>query len=227
MTERAERDRTVGGGYDYQWDLAAYLVAARAFGRPASTGDSALDGAFDWLGKVASVHFEGEAQDGAAEDVTFHGAEARRLHLQIKEREPGSSWTTGKDDIKKFLLRVGSRAQDVPTRVLFVSNVSADKKLRDLPGSADRLDRFFSGPLSWYARRGEEPTALPDRDDFSVRVATVEFVCSEIEPTAQSPEASLVGGLSTSVPCIPRGLPTTSSRGSRTGRSSGAAPGSP
>lgn len=132
MTDSSRRDRQLGAGYDYQWDVAAFLlltVVARGKRPP----QEELGEEFDRLGPIEAVYFEGRDADGPLEDFTLFGAGGRSLRLQIKETEEDlarGAWRSTTRAFVEFIDRINGLPGDSQRRFVFLSNGSFNGKMR-------------------------------------------------------------------------------------------------
>ena len=66
----SRRNRGVGAGYDYQWDVALhFLLKFVVHDRAAVQGE--VNRLLEWLGPIASVTLEGSAANEELEDLTL------------------------------------------------------------------------------------------------------------------------------------------------------------
>lgn len=126
-----------GGGYAWQWLLAADVVLHQVvLGQ--NSGVGVLDRAIESIGPITSVAVEGEVVDGGIsplqatnvrlEDITITGVNGR-LHIQAKAKQNDNGyWTDGDDEIKSLRARARKDGQGI---YLFASNASVARLKED------------------------------------------------------------------------------------------------
>ncbi|MGZ3459935.1 MAG: hypothetical protein ACXU86_15690, partial [Archangium sp.] len=125
------RDREVGAGYDYQWDVGVLLLLGCVLTPQRSM--RGIDEDFAWLGPISHVYLEGNSAQDALEDLTFYGVSGRRLHLQVKEREDdGTRWKKRDEKLIEFLNRAAEHAEATDRRFSLLSNGPYDPTLQKL-----------------------------------------------------------------------------------------------
>ncbi|HLK90193.1 MAG TPA: hypothetical protein VKZ18_09885 [Polyangia bacterium] len=170
----SSRDGTVGSGYDYQWDVASYLLLIVA--ADLQDNDALVGQEFLRLGPCSAVHLEGSVPpDGVAqEDVTFIGSDDRVLHVQIKERtDPSSRWQPGDAGFVSFIERAARASTEARRRFLFLSNVDGSAKVRTLIAGAEALGRYRDEVV---ANRSADAASLPDAARFSQLTGVLELL---------------------------------------------------
>ncbi len=139
------RDREVGAGYDYQWDVGVLLLLTCVLTPQRRV--RGIDEDVDWLGAISHVYLEGNSAEGALEDLTFYGVSGRRLHLQVKEREEvGTRWKKRDEKLIEFLNRAAEHAETTDRRFSLLSNGAYDRS----------VDKLLADPTALAVYRKEE-----------------------------------------------------------------------
>lgn len=150
------RDREVGAGYDYQWDVSVLLLLTCVLTPQRRV--RGIDEDLDWLGTIAQVYLEGNSAEDALEDLTFYGASGRRLHLQVKERENGSSrWK--KRDVKliEFLNRAAAHVEEPDRRFSLLTNGAYDPALLEMLEDPNALAVYRDAEVAkHFSKRPEQ-----------------------------------------------------------------------
>jgi len=142
-----KRDRQVGAGYDYQWDVGVLLLLTCVLTPQRRV--RGIDEDFDWLGRISHVYVEGSVAEGALEDLTFYGESGRRLHIQVKEREEeGTRWKKRDGKLIEFLNRAAEHAEAADRRFSMLSNGVYDAS----------LDKLLADPKALVEYRNDEVT---------------------------------------------------------------------
>jgi len=77
----SRRDRQIGAGYDYQWDVALYwLLRFVVLGRDAAQAQ--ITSALAQLGPITGIALEGDEPTKRLEDLTLYGGSGRELLVQ-------------------------------------------------------------------------------------------------------------------------------------------------
>lgn len=147
------RDRTVGAGYEYQWDVALYLLVRLVLRRkPVMQPKIARE--VEWLGPVTHISFEGVELDGRLEDFGLRNASSgKELHIQIKESDEDLSksdamWRPTSDKFVEFMDRIAVRPVNDKRRILFLTSGAIHKSLDELTHSKAKLKTFYDARLT-------------------------------------------------------------------------------
>lgn len=122
----ALREPGLGGGYQYQWEVAVWLILCvlDAKGNMSSTFPT-IAAQLGWAGRLARVRLEGDGEDQHLEDITLYAESGQVIHVQVKEKKNASGrspWRTSDDDVVDFLLRRVRAKDGASSRTLFISN---------------------------------------------------------------------------------------------------------
>jgi hypothetical protein len=186
------RDREVGAGYDYQWDVSVLLVLTCVLTPQRRV--RGLDEDFDWLGPISRVHLEGDPVQGALEDLTFYGVSGRHLHLQIKEREGdgASRWKKRDEKLIEFMNRAAEHAGDPDRRFALLSNGVYDRTLKKMLEDPKTLAAYRNAEVKkHFSKRLDQvqPVARYERLGESVRLRRF------LEATEPGPNGNPVSGV--------------------------------
>jgi hypothetical protein len=194
------RDNQVGAGYDYQWDVATFLLLTYVL--PPRRRGLPLDEDFDWLGPLAGLHLEGDPTCDALEDLTFHGLNGRHLHLQLKTRESdGSRWKKADGDVIEFLNRAAFLSEDPSRRFIFLTHAAFDASLRKLLESPEDL-RGYREAVAWKHFAGKNAKTVEDRvapADGYARLGQTVFLRGFLPPTELGPDRQPMSGVAEAV----------------------------
>lgn len=149
------RDREVGAGYDYQWDVGVLLLLSCVLTPQRSV--RGIDEDFAWLGPISHVYLEGNSAQEALEDLTFYDVSGRRLHFQIKEREnDGTRWKKRDEKLIEFLNRAAEYAEATNRRFSLLSNGPYDPTLQKLLEDPDALAKYRNGEVRKHFSKSPE-----------------------------------------------------------------------
>ncbi len=187
-TER--RDREVGAGYDYQWDVATYVLLAFVV-RRSQAMQSELREALDWLGRIEAVRLEGREVDKSLEDLSLSASDGRSLRIQVKETDEDLTqhlWRPKSDKLVEFLNRIGHDQKDAGRRFVFLSNGTFHADVRAILSTPESIAAFYDTVLvTKYA--GPDAAKCAPRNQFIANAGMVSF-CTFL---AATPVAQGVG----------------------------------
>jgi hypothetical protein len=143
----SKRDRSVGAGYEYQWDVALHILLRFAI-REGEAAQPVIRDSLAWLGPIATVFLEGnDQQGGRLEDVGLRSGTGRELHFQIKETDEDlseSPWRATSSKFIEFMERVAHRKRSADRRFVFLVSGLVHNSIRVLFASDEALQNFHS-----------------------------------------------------------------------------------
>lgn len=144
------REPGLGGGYQYQWEVAVWLILCVLDARGAMpSAYPIIQDQLAWTGRVGRVRLEGSVEQQELEDITIYGESSdtdgsKMLHVQVKERKDPSArsrWRSSDDEVVEFLRRRIAAKDRQNSRSLFLSNGAVSDDLDEL--------RTDDGARSW------------------------------------------------------------------------------